>query len=301
VRVDRYRDDNLEREWVVTTIGRLIFHDAIDRRLREVIEVYDSADHEFMNSTLDKKRITRYVVALINQWGTSVVASLLDTIKHLGFEYASRAGATVAKNDIVIPPRKGEIIASYDEKTKLIRKQYDRGLITEQERKERVIDLWTSATEEVGNAMVDNLDTLNPIYMMANSGARGSFKQISQLAGMRGLMSNPKGEIIDEPIRANFMEGLSVLEFFISTHGARKGLADTALRTADSGYLTRRLVDVAQDVIVRTEDCNTKNFVTLPLQVSEGGDINEMALGRVLRAAVWQGRRGAGRRGRGAH
>ncbi len=281
VRLDRTKDDQIVKEWVVTTAGRLIFHDAIDRSLREYLDVFDSVDHEFMNHTLDKKGINRYVVALINQWGSSTVAAMLDTIKDLGFRFASQAGVTVSKNDIVISERKAEIIAGYDEKTATIRKQYERGLITEMERKERVIDLWTSATEEVGNAMVEAMGPENPIYMMANSGARGSFKQISQLAGMRGLMSNPKGEIIDQPIRSNFMEGLSVLEFFISTHGARKGLADTALRTADSGYLTRRLVDVAQDVIVRTIDCGTKNFVTLPL-VLDGGDINTNALGRCL-------------------
>ena len=139
------------------------------------------------------------------------------------------------------------------------------GLITQEERHEAVTDLWNEATDEVAQAMERNLHTLNPIFMMANSGARGSFKQIRQLAGMRGLMANPKGEIIERPIKANFMEGLSVLEYFISTHGARKGLADTALRTADSGYLTRRLVDVAQDVIIRQEDCGTKEFVELPL------------------------------------
>src|SRR4029077_8784951 len=133
------------------------------------------------------------------------------------------------------------------------------------ERHEAVVEQWNSATDEVADAMVDNLDTLNPIFMMANSGARGSFKQIRQLAGMRGLMANPKGEIIERPIKANFMEGLSVLEYFISTHGARKGLADTALRTADSGYLTRRLVDVAQDVIIREPDCGTEEYIERPV------------------------------------
>ena len=142
-------------------------------------------------------------------------------------------------------------------------RQYDRGLITEDERHETIVNIWTEATDEVADAMQENLDELNPIFMMASSGARGSFKQIRQLAGMRGLMANPKGEIIERPIKANFMEGLSVLEYFISTHGARKGLADTALRTADSGYLTRRLVDVSQDVIVREEDCGTEDYVEL--------------------------------------
>ena len=146
------------------------------------------------------------------------------------------------------------------------------GLITQQERHEAVVDKWTAATEEVAEAMEENFDELNPIFMMANSGARGSFKQIRQLAGMRGLMANPKGEIIERPIKANFMEGLTVLEYFISTHGARKGLADTALRTADSGYLTRRLVDVAQDVIIRELDCGTDEFITLPTSATRGGE-----------------------------
>jgi DNA-directed RNA polymerase subunit beta' len=157
--------------------------------------------------------------------------------------------------------------------------QYDMGLISQEERKEAVVDKWNSATDEVGEAMQEHLHELNPIFMMANSGARGSFKQIRQLAGMRGLMANPKGEIIERPIKANFMEGLTVLEYFISTHGARKGLADTALRTADSGYLTRRLVDVAQDVIVREEDCGTKEGIDMPI-LGEDGKPNENITGR---------------------
>jgi DNA-directed RNA polymerase subunit beta' len=158
--------------------------------------------------------------------------------------------------------------------------QYDKGLITQEERHEAVVEKWNAATDEVAEAMVANLETLNPIFMMANSGARGSFKQIRQLAGMRGLMANPKGEIIERPIKANFMEGLSVLEYFISTHGARKGLADTALRTADSGYLTRRLVDVAQDVIIREPDCGTEEYIELPV-FKDGGEPNDGLVGRI--------------------
>ena len=190
---------------------------------------------------------------------------MLDTIKSLGFQYATQAGVTISKNDIVIPPEKEEILAEYEERVAEIEAQYERGLITEDERHEPIVNIWTEATDEVADAMEGNLNELNPIYMMANSGARGSFKQIRQLAGMRGLMANPKGEIIERPIKANFMEGLSVLEYFISTHGARKGLADTALRTADSGYLTRRLVDVSQDVIIREADCGTEEFIELPI------------------------------------
>ena len=173
------------------------------------------------------------------------------------------------------------MLERYEGDSDKIMEQYDDGYITAEERKESITRLWNSATEEVGQAMEDNLQELNPIFMMANSGARGSFKQIRQLAGMRGLMANPKGEIIERPIKANFMEGLTVLEYFISTHGARKGLADTALRTADSGYLTRRLVDVSQDVIVRIEDCKTKDLVDMPVR-REAGEINPNLLGRVV-------------------
>src|SRR5205807_3789057 len=172
--------------------------------------------------------------------------------------------------------------------------KYDTGEITQEERHEAVTRLWDQATNEVGQALNDHLDELNPIFMMANSGARGSFSQIRQLAGMRGLMANPKGEIIERPIKASFQEGLTVLEYFISTHGARKGLADTALRTADSGYLTRRLVDVAQDVIIRTEDCGTEEFIQMPVSTLEPdpetrrlrptGEPNDNLIGRIAAA-----------------
>jgi DNA-directed RNA polymerase subunit beta' len=166
----------------------------------------------------------------------------------------------------VIPTEKEAILDSAQGIVDKIDEQYDRGLITADERHRQIVDVWTRATDEVGEAMAANFDKFNPIYMMANSGARGNIKQIRQLAGMRGLMANPKGDILDRPIKANFREGLSVLEYFVSTHGARKGLADTALRTADSGYLTRRLVDVAQDVIVRESDCGTDEGATFALK-----------------------------------
>ena len=189
---------------------------------------------------------------------------MLDAFKEIGFHYATQAGVTVSKNDVQTPPSKPEILARYDERLAEIDQQYYNGEMDQEERHEAVVGLWNEATDEVAKAMVDHLDELNPIFMMANSGARGSFQQIRQLAGMRGLMANPKGEIIERPIKSNFMEGLDVLEYFISTHGARKGLADTALRTADSGYLTRRLVDVAQDVIIRQEDCGTSEYIVSP-------------------------------------
>src|SRR6266511_4126692 len=201
-------------------------------------------------------------------------------IKALGFRYATMAGVTISKNDIVIPAEKEKILAEYEERVAEVERQYERGLITDSERDESIVNIWTEATDTVADVMERALDPLNPIYMMATSGARGSFKQIRQLAGMRGLMANPKGEIIERPIKANFMEGLSVLEYFISTHGARKGLADTALRTADSGYLTRRLVDVSQDVIVRLDDCKTKDYIEMPLY-RDAGELNPNLVGRV--------------------
>ena len=216
---------------------------------------------------------------------------MLDAFKELGFHYATQAGITVSKNDVVSPPNKEEILERYEAEAAEIMSQYEEGYITAEERKESVTARWDRATEEVAQAMEDNLDELNPIFMMANSGARGSFKQIRQLAGMRGLMANPKGEIIERPIKANFMEGLSVLEYFISTHGARKGLADTALRTADSGYLTRRLVDVAQDVIVRTEDCKTKDFIEMTL-------LPETASRTRTCSVAWSAKKFATKRGR---
>lgn len=186
--------------------------------------------------------------------------------------------------DAIVPEKKVEILADADVKVDQIENQYDRGLITKDERHHQIVDIWTRANEDVGDAMADeykNKHPFNPIYMMANSGARGNIKQIRQLAGMRGLMANPKGEIIDRPIKANFREGLTVLEYFLSTHGARKGLADTALRTADSGYLTRRLVDVAQDVIVRESDCGTDEGVVFKV-LTKDGEVDHNLVGRCL-------------------
>src|ERR671929_148526 len=265
-------------ELVLTTAGRVIFNSEVERALQEATGDGDAAArHDFINRTLSKKEMGDFISELVDRYGAHAIASVLDTIKSLGFAYATQAGITISKNDIVIPPEKEDILARFEERVGKVEQQYARGLITEEERHEIIVNLWTEATEAVAEATEDSLHELNPIYMMANSGARGSFTQIRQLSGMRGLMANPKGEIIERPIKANFMEGLSVLEYFISTHGARKGLADTALRTADSGYLTRRLVDVAQDVIIRDEDCKTKEFIELPLFVPEG--LNKSVLG----------------------
>jgi DNA-directed RNA polymerase subunit beta' len=270
-------------ELMLTTAGRVMLNVEVERSLREATDE-DLGEFPYLNRTLSKKEMDGFISELAERFGAHVIAGVLDTIKTLGFHYATKAGITISKNDIVIPQEKDELLAGYEEKVTNVEGLYERGLITEEERHEQIVNLWTEATEDVADAMEKNLLELNPIYMMANSGARGSFKQIRQLAGMRGLMANPKGEIIERPIKANFMEGLSVLEYFISTHGARKGGADTALRTADSGYLTRRLVDVSQDVIIREEDCKTKEFIELPLHIPEG--LNKSILGRVLAQEV---------------
>src|SRR5579884_1492751 len=269
-------------ELVLTTPGRVIFNAEIDRALHDASSHNGNTGpyHEYINRTLSKKELGDFISALVDEHGAHAVAHVLDTIKDLGFRYGTLAGVTISKNDIVIPPDKEQILAGYEERVSRVEDAYEQGLITESERHEQITSIWTEATDDVANAMVDNLNELNPIYMMANSGARGSFAQLRQLAGMRGLMANPKGEIIERPIKANFMEGLSVLEYFISTHGARKGLADTALRTADSGYLTRRLVDVSQDVIIREENCKTKEYVELPLFLPDG--LNRSVAGRIV-------------------
>ncbi|MBA2420797.1 MAG: DNA-directed RNA polymerase subunit beta' [Thermoleophilaceae bacterium] len=267
-------------EHVLTTVGRIIFNERIERALKESLEEgYDPAEYEFVNKPLKKRDMNDVIQGLVNMHGPYATALVLDAFKELGFHFASKAGITISKNDVVIPPDKPKILDRYEGEVGEVQDNYDMGLISDEERKEAVVEKWTAATEEVGQAMQDNLHHLNSIFMMANSGARGSFKQIRQLAGMRGLMANPKGEIIERPIKANFMEGLTVLEYFISTHGARKGLADTALRTADSGYLTRRLVDVAQDVIVREEDCGTAEYIEMPL-LRDDGKVNNNLHGR---------------------
>jgi len=273
----RWNDDLL-----LTTGGRVIFNSEVERALEEAVEEYDNDEplHDFINRTLTKRELDAFIAELVDVYGAHSIATVLDMVKTLGFKFATQAGVTISKNDIVIPPDKEEILAEYEERVEKVEAQYERGLITDEERHESIVNIWTEATDTVADAMERTFYELNPIYMMANSGARGSSKQIRQLAGMRGLMANPKGEIIERPIKANFMEGLSVLEYFISTHGARKGLADTALRTADSGYLTRRLVDVSQDVIIREDDCKTKDFIEQWIYAADG--INKSILGRTL-------------------
>ncbi len=279
--VAEFRPFGREGGHVLTTVGRIIYNDRIERALAEALgDEFDATKYAFVNQSMKKRDTTRLIDALVQTYGATTISLVLDAFKDLGFKYSTQAGITISKNDVVIPPEKAEILKKYEHLVAEISDQYDMGLITQEERHEAVVEKWNAATDEVADAMIANLDTLNPIFMMANSGARGSFKQIRQLAGMRGLMANPKGEIIERPIKANFMEGLSVLEYFISTHGARKGLADTALRTADSGYLTRRLVDVAQDVIIREPDCGTEEYIEMAV-FKDGGDPNDDLVGRV--------------------
>src|ERR671911_1158074 len=253
---------------VRTSLGRVLFNEALPE------------DYRFVNYQVPKKELGAIVNDLAERYPKVQVAATLDALKSAGFRWATRSGVTIALDDVVTPPAKQEILDRHEAEARQIERQYERGVITDAERRGELIEIWTRARAEVSQAMVDNFPTTNPVWVMVNSGARGNMMQISQIAGMRGLVANPKGEIIPRPIKANFREGLSVLEYFISTHGARKGLADTALRTADSGYLTRRLVDVAQDVIIREEDCKTKEGVELPLY-SEG-QLNKGLLGRIV-------------------
>ncbi|WP_304424767.1 DNA-directed RNA polymerase subunit beta', partial [uncultured Adlercreutzia sp.] len=262
-------EDHKAGERIETSVGRIIFNDVLPD------------DYPFLNYEMNKKEISRLVEDVTNTYELSEVPPILDGLKDAGFHYATRAGVTVSVYDATIPPSKPAILAQADERVAAIDDDYEMGLMSNEERHKQVVDIWNDANEEVGEAMAENFDKFNPIYMMAFSGARGNIKQIRQLAGMRGLMSDPKGEIIDRPIKANFREGLSVLEYFISTHGARKGLADTALRTADSGYLTRRLVDVAQDVIIREIDCGTTEGVPYHVR-NEKNEVDENLIGRCL-------------------
>ena len=256
VRIAREFEGRTYRRVIDTTVGRILFNNAIPQDLGFVPrETLDDMFRLEIDHLVVKKDLGNIVDHCYRKYGPTKTAETLDNIKKLGFTYSTRGGVTVGFQDIQVPEEKKEYIAQAEKQVVEIDSLFRMGLLSNAERRERVIKVWEKTTEEVSKALMDSLDPFNPIYMMANSGARGSTAQIRQLAGMRGLMADPSGQIIEVPIRANFREGLSVLEFFISSHGARKGLADTALRTADSGYLTRRLVDVSQDVIVREEDC----------------------------------------------
>ncbi|OQB14209.1 MAG: DNA-directed RNA polymerase subunit beta' [Firmicutes bacterium ADurb.Bin193] len=257
------------------TVGRLIFNEDIPQDLgfvdRTVPENALKLEIDFL---ADKKALGKIVDRCIKVHGTTETAVLLDKIKLLGFKYSTKGAITIGVNDMEIPAAKKRLLEEAEAQVENITNQFKRGLISDEERYKLIIETWDTTSKKVADALMEHLDEFNPIYMMANSGARGSVNQIRQLAGMRGLMADTTGRPVEIPIRANFREGLNVLEYFISTHGARKGLADTALRTADSGYLTRRLVDVSQDVIIREVDCNTDDSITVR-DIKDGNEMIE--------------------------
>jgi DNA-directed RNA polymerase subunit beta' len=272
-----WESENGRTPVVRTTIGRVILNAAFPD------------DFEYRNFNLLKGEIAHLVDEAVHRYDRATVESILDNLKNLGFHYATRAGVTLGVEDVTTPPTKPKILDEHEKRAQKVETQYRKGIITDDERRQELIEIWTQATDEVKDAMEAQFTPTNPIFMMANSGARGNIMQIRQLAGMRGLVANPKGEIIPRPIKSNFREGLSVLEYFISTHGARKGLADTALRTADSGYLTRRLVDVAQELIVREEDCGTDRSIPAQVNVTrpdgsvvKSAHVDTSLFGRVL-------------------
>lgn len=265
---------------IESTVGRFIFNENIPQDLGFVNreENPDGLEVDFL---VDKKSLGKIIDKCFRKHGNTETAVMLDHIKSLGFKFSTRGGITVAVADMTIPEEKKMHITAAEEKVDKYEKAYRRGLISNEERYERVIETWTETTDKVTDALMAGLDRLNNIYIMAHSGARGSKNQIRQLAGMRGLMANASGKTVEVPVKSNFREGLSVMEYFTSSHGARKGLADTALRTADSGYLTRRLVDVSQDVIVREVDCGTKD-ITLTSAIKDGNEVIEELYDRIV-------------------
>ena len=275
IRMSKVIDGIKKSAIIKTTIGKVIFNESIPQDLGFVDR---SKEEEEFNLEVDflvtKKTLGKIIDRCYLKHGAAETSIMLDKIKALGYHYSSIGAVTVAASDIMVPEVKYDLLKDADETVEKIEKMYKRGFISDDERYERVIEKWTKTTEDVADALMDSLDKFNPIYMMADSGARGSKSQIKQLAGMRGLMASPSGKILELPIRASFREGLDVLEYFISTHGARKGNADTALKTADSGYLTRRLVDVSQDVIVRQEDCGTDEGMYVS-EIKEGNEVIE--------------------------
>ena len=278
-------EEKIER-LITTTVGKIIFNEHIPQDLGFVDRsIPENALNLEIDFKVGKKQLGQIIERCIKIHGTAMTAQVLDKIKALGFKYSTKAAITVAVCDASIPPQKKHILEEADEQVLEINKNFSRGFISNQERKNAVLDIWNKATNDVSDALTKNLDQYNPIFMMADSGARGSINQIRQLAGMRGLIANTSGETIEIPIRANYREGLNIMEYFISSRGARKGLADTALRTADSGYLTRRLVDVSQEVIIRMEDCGTTEGIDV-YEIREGKEkiesIQERLVGRYL-------------------
>jgi len=287
LRVYKTVNDEVVSKIINSTAGQVIFNNAIPQDLG--FKDRNNIDELYLfeiNTIVDKKLLVSIVDRCFRKYGSAETARILDKIKEIGFKYSTRGAITIGVSDIVVPETKQSLLNVADEEVKLIERQYRRGLISEDERYKNIIGVWEKTTDLVTNELIKGLDSYNPVNMMATSGARGSINQIRQLGGMRGLMANPSGMIIEAPIKSNFREGLTVLEFFISTHGARKGLADTALRTADSGYLTRRLVDVSQDVIVRAVDCfeleNERIKGMTVTEIRDGSQVIEPLFDRIL-------------------
>ena len=283
IRMEKTDEDGTKRSKIIrTTVGKTIFNMHIPQDLGYVDRT--DPEHEFdleIDFLVGKKQLGQIIDRCVKKHGTAVTAQVLDKVKAQGFKYSTKSAITVSVSDAVIPPKKYELLQEAEKKVDIITKQYRRGLMSDEERYKKVIATWNETTDKVADALKENLDKYNPIFMMADSGARGSMNQIRQLAGMRGLIANTSGKAIEIPIRANYREGLNILEYFISSRGARKGLADTALRTADSGYLTRRLVDVSQDVIIREQDCGTHEGIVV-CDIKEGGEMIEPMTERLV-------------------
>ena len=282
IRMHKEIDGEIKSKTIETTVGRLIYNQGIPQDLGFV----DRTDPEKafdleIDFLVMKKNLGKIVAKCIDVHGLSKAAEVLDYIKATGYKYSTRAAITVSVADVSVPPAKKEILAEADKKVENILRSYSRGLLTDEDRYNEVIKVWEKATDQVTEAMKANFDELNPIFMMAQSGARGNMNQLRQIAGMRGLMANTQGKAVEIPIKSCFREGLDTLEYFVSSHGARKGLADTALRTADSGYLTRRLVDVAQDITIREDDCGTTEGIMVE-DVKDGNQILEKLEERLI-------------------
>ena len=283
IRMEKTDEDGTKRSKIIrTTVGKTIFNMPIPQDLGYVDRT--DPEHEFdleIDFLVGKKQLGQIIDRCVKKHGTAVTAQVLDKVKAQGFKYSTKSAITVSVSDAVIPPKKYELLQEAEKKVDIITKQYRRGLMSDEERYKKVIATWNETTDKVADALKENLDKYNPIFMMADSGSRASMNPIRQLAGMRGLIANTSGKAIEIPIRANYREGLNILEYFISSRGARKGLADTALRTADSGYLTRRLVDVSQDVIIREQDCGTHEGIVV-CDIKEGGEMIEPMTERLI-------------------
>ena len=280
VRITKEIDGEVKTKKIETSVGRIIYNQGIPQDLGFIDRKEDPFQYE-INFPIMKKNMGEIVERVIRTHGLSEAAEVLDYIKATGYKYSTLAGVTYSMSDVKVPEAKKDILAEADKKVETIRKQYARGLITNEERYQAVISVWEQATKDVSKAMEDNFDDLNPVFMMVKSGARGNMNQLRQIAGMRGLMASTTGKAVEIPIKASFAEGLDPLEYFISAHGARKGLSDTALRTADSGYLTRRLVDVSQDIIVREHDCGSHDGIVL-CDIKEGNQVIEKLHERLI-------------------